>query len=168
MGRSFWSTSTSPTCVWARNSSDFPWTVEDVPTVPLHVAWGRDTWAVSSFAAIPQQLWRVRVWRQVHAGGHCGRFSCWNLRCFTGGVVATGWRSLCLGFRSSSRTRDGLPQGPAVAVVPMSVEPFDSATALSKEASDENLWKLKPTPSRRKLRVFVRTGSHTSCVRRST
>ena len=50
----------------------------------------------------------------------------------------------------------------------MSVEPFDSATALSKEASDENLWKLKPTLSRRKLRVFVRTGSHTSFVRRST
>ena len=37
----------------------------------------------------------------------------------------------------------------------MSVEPFDSATILSKEASDENLWKLKPTPSRRKLRVFA-------------
>ena len=43
----------------------------------------------------------------------------------------------------------------------MSVEPFDSATTLSKEASDENLWKLKPTPSRRKLRVFVRTGCST-------
>ena len=38
--------------------------------------------------------------------------------------------------------------------VTMSVEPFDSATVLSKEASDGNLWKLKPTPSRRKLRVF--------------
>ena len=50
----------------------------------------------------------------------------------------------------------------------MSVEPFDSATDLSKEASDESLWKLKPTPSRRMLRVFVRTGAHTSCVRRST
>ena len=50
----------------------------------------------------------------------------------------------------------------------MSVEPFDSATALYKEASDENLWKLKPTLSRRKLRVFVWTGSHTSFVRRST
>ena len=66
----------------------------------------------------------------------------------------------------------GLPQAPAVAVVrlvhDMSVEPFDSATALSKEACDENLWKLKPTPSRRKLRVFVRTGSHTSFVHHST
>ena len=45
-----------------------------------------------------------------------------------------------------------------------SVEPFDSVTALFKEASDDNLWKLKPTPSRPKLRAFVRTGSHTSCV----
>ena len=44
-----------------------------------------------------------------------------------------------------------------------SVEPFDSATALSKEASDENLRKLQPTPSRRKLRVFVRTGTHFIC-----
>ena len=50
----------------------------------------------------------------------------------------------------------------------MSAEPFDIAAALSKEASDENLWKLKPTPSRRKLRVFVRTGSHTSFVGHST
>ena len=46
----------------------------------------------------------------------------------------------------------------------MSLEPFDRATDLSKEASDGNLWKLRPTPSRRKLRVFVRTGSHTSFV----
>ena len=83
----------------------------------------------------------------------------------SGGVVATGWRFLCLGFRSSSRTRDGLPQAPAVAIVRLV---YDSATALSKEASDENLWKLNPTPSRHKLRVSVRTGSHTSCVRRST
>ena len=50
----------------------------------------------------------------------------------------------------------------------MSVEPFGSPTTLSKEASDENLWKLKPTPSRCKLGVFVRTGPHTSVVRRST
>ena len=73
-----------PNVCWARNCSDFPWTVEDVPllhirasgrAVPLHVAWGRDTWAASYFAPIPQQLWGVRVWRQVHAGGHCGQFS---------------------------------------------------------------------------------------------
>ena len=50
----------------------------------------------------------------------------------------------------------------------MSVEPFESATTLSKEAFDDNLRKLKPTPSRRKLRVFVRTGSRASFVRRST
>ena len=55
-----------PNVYWARNCSDFPWTVEDVPllhigaagrAVPLHVAWEHDTGAVSSFAAIPQQLW---------------------------------------------------------------------------------------------------------------
>ena len=61
-----------PNVYWARSCSDFPWTVEDVPVlhigaagraVPLHVAWERDTGAVSSFAAIPQQLRGVRVWR---------------------------------------------------------------------------------------------------------
>ena len=67
----------------------------------------------------------------------------------SGGVVAIGWRSLCLGFRLSPRTRDGLPQAPAVAVVRVV---HDSATALSKDASDEHLWKLNLTPSRRKLR----------------
>ena len=109
-----------------------------------------------------------------------------ELEVSSGGMVAIGWRSLCSGFRLSPRTRDGLPQAPAVAVVRLA---HDSATALSKEASNENLWKLNPTPSRRKLRharpsrtrhhcnrrprggrlrVFVRTGSHTSFVRRST
>ena len=73
-----------PNVYWARNCSDFPWTVEDVPllhigaagrALPHHVAWERDTGAVSSSAAVPQQLWGVRVWRQVHARGHCGQFS---------------------------------------------------------------------------------------------
>ena len=55
---------------WARNCSDTPWTVEDVPLLhigaagraaPLQVAWERDIGAASSFAAIPLQLWGVRV-----------------------------------------------------------------------------------------------------------
>ena len=89
-----------PNVYWARNCSDFPWTVEDVPllhiraagrAVPLHVAWGRDTANVDSFLL--------------------------ELEVPSGGVVAIGWRSLCVGFRSSSRTRDGLRQAPTVAVV---------------------------------------------------
>ena len=69
-----------PNVYWARNCSDFSWTVEDAPllhigaagrAVPVLVAWERDTGAVSSFAAIPQQLWGVWVWRQVHARRHC-------------------------------------------------------------------------------------------------
>ena len=72
-----------PNVYWARNCSDLPCTVEDVPllhtgaagrAVPLHVAWEHDTGAVSSFAAIPQQGWCVWVRRQVHARGHCGHF----------------------------------------------------------------------------------------------
>ena len=99
-----------PNVYWARNCSDFPWTVEDVAllcigaagrAVPLHVAWERDTGA-SSFAAIPQQLWSVRVWRQVHARGLCGHFLLEH-EVPSVGVVVIGWRSLCLGFRWSSR-----------------------------------------------------------------
>ena len=37
----------------------------------------------------------------------------------------------------------------------MSVEPFDSATALSKEASDENLWKLKSSLREDGLTDFI-------------
>ena len=41
---------------------------------PLPSAGEGDDCIVSSFAAIPQQLWSVRVWRQVHARGLCGHF----------------------------------------------------------------------------------------------
>ena len=91
------------------------------------------------------------------------------------GVLVIGWRSLCLGFQSTSRhlvpccfelAMDFPRQQHSQLFgmyMTMSVEPFHSATTLSKEASDENLW--KPTPSRRKLRNFVRTGSHVFVVR---
>ena len=74
---------------WARNCSDFPWTVEDVPllhigaagrAVPFHVALERDTGAVSSFAAIPQQLWGVRVWKCTLEA--IVDIFCWSMRCF--------------------------------------------------------------------------------------
>ena len=81
MGRSFWSTLTSPTCNGLATALTLlgPWRksrscTSELLAVPHHVAWERDTGAVSSFAAIPQQLRGVRVWRPVHARGHCGHF----------------------------------------------------------------------------------------------
>ena len=105
---------------------------------------------------------------------------CWSIEVPSVGVVVIGLRSLCLGFRSSSRhlvpccydlamdfrkqqrsahslTVQGLFEQLFGLYVTMSVEPLDSAAcarcsrqfctlykALSKEASDDNLWKLKP------------------------
>ena len=95
-----------PNVCCARNCSDIFWTVEDVPllhigaasrAVPLHVAWERDTGVARSFAAVPQQLWGVRVWRQVHACGHCGHFLLEH-EVPSGGVVAIGPAFSLLGF----------------------------------------------------------------------
>ena len=162
---------------WARNCSDFPWTVEGVGllhirasgrAVPLHVAWGRDNSGRELFRDNSAAALGCAC---VDAGARqrpLWTIFCRSLRCLLVGSWPIGWRSLCLGFRSSSRTRDGLPQAPAVAVVRLVhghvCGAVGQCTALSKEASDE-----KPTPSRRKLRVFVRTGIHTLHVsRRST
>ena len=92
------------------------------------------------FRSNSQQLWSVQVWRQGHATAVDTFLQ--ELEVPSGGVVAIGWRCLCLGFRLSPRTRDGLPQAPAVAVVRVV---HDSATALSKNASDEHLWKTQIT-----------------------
>ena len=91
MGRSFWSTSTSPTCIGLATAVTFlgPWRTSRCCTSELLAGLchftllrERDTGAVSSFAAIPQQLWSVRVWRQVHAS-----IFCWGMRCLLGGHV---------------------------------------------------------------------------------
>ena len=112
-----------PNTYQARNDS--PWTVGNVPllhigaagkAVPIHVAWERDTGTVSSFAASPQ-LWDVRVWKQVHAGGHVADIFSWSMRSLLVGSWPLARLSLRLGFRSSSRTRDGLPPATAVAIV---------------------------------------------------
>ena len=109
-----------PNVYWARNCSDTPWTVEDVPllhigaagkAVPLQVASERDIGVASSFAAIPQQ---TLVCASV---GAIVDVFFRNTRCFLVGSWPVAQCSLCLGFRSGSRTRDGFPQASAVAVV---------------------------------------------------
>ena len=122
--------------------------------------WGRELFRSNSTAAL--------VCAGVEAGARwrpVWTHFCWNLRCFLVGSwplagVLFAWvfsrdHELAMDFHKHQQSQ----------YVRLA---YDSATALSKEASDENLWKLNPTPSRHKLRVFARTGSHTSCVRRST
>ena len=109
-GRTFRSTSTSPTCIGLATAVTLlgPW--EDVPllhigaagkAVPLQVASERDIGAASSFAAIPQQTLGCA------SVGAIGDVFFRNTRCFLVGSWPVAQCFLCLGFRSGSRTRDG-------------------------------------------------------------
>ena len=135
-----------PNVYCARICGDFPRIVEDVPllhigaagkAVPLQVAWERDIGAASSFAAIPQQLWGVRVWMPLWTfsseprGAFCWGRGHWRSVLFA--WVFGRDHELAMDFRRHQQSQlFGL-------YMAMSLGPFDRATDLSKEASDGNL-----------------------------
>ena len=136
-----------PNVYWARNCSDTPWTVGDVPllhigaagkAVPLQVASERDIGAASSFAAIPQHTLGcasvgaiVDVFSGTRGAFWWGRGQ-WRSVLFA--WVFGRAHELAMDFHRHQQSQlFGL-------YMAMSLDQFDSATALSKETSDENLY----------------------------